>query len=146
MITFLIVLMIAVVAITLYLTSNANPFQEDDTIAENLYEKPSQLKFKTTWFSDDYVTPYFYHNGWKPLLCVDKPNVMNDHEYTIKNITYRLGNGNFEYEKKRWNNVGTCLENNQRVWEDVKKLRKQKQIDDQKEYMRKQEAYKRANS
>lgn len=146
MITFLIVLMIATIAITLYLTSNTKPFKVNDIISQDLYGKPSQLKFKTTWFSEDYVTPYFYHNGWQPLLCVEKPNVMNDYEYVAKNITYRLGNGNFEYEKKRWNTVGVCLENNKKVWEDVKKLQKQKEIDDQKEYMRKKEALKKANS
>jgi hypothetical protein len=96
--------------------------------------------------SDDYVTPYFYHNGWKPLLSVDKPNVMNDYEYVGKHISYKLGNGNFEYEKKRWATVGLCLEHNEQVWEDVKRLRKEKKEYDEKAYRRKQEALKRANN
>jgi hypothetical protein len=142
-----IVFMVLVVLITMYLTNSS--FTNSDgkkEIPKSLYEKPSKLKFKTTWWSDDHVTPYFYHNGWQPLLSVDKPNVMNDYEYVAKNISYRLGNGNFEYEKKRWATVGLCLEHNEQVWEDVKRLRKEKKEYDEKAYRRKQEALERANN
>lgn len=142
----LIIFMIVVVSLIMYLTNSSSTVSQEKEISKSLFEKPSQLKFKTTWFSEDYVTPYFYHNGWHPLLAVDRPNVMNDYEYVAKNITYRLGNGNFEYEKKRWATVGDCLKNNKQVWEDVKRLQKQKDEDDKKEYRRKQEALKRANS
>lgn len=149
----LLILMLVVVCVTVYISTK--PYNSLETtsdggkapqpISQDLYEVPSQLKFKSSWFSDEYVTPYFYHYGWQPLLQLRKP-MLKKYDYEIKDLSYRLGSGNFDGEKKRWATVGACLEHNQRIkfnYKESQKELEQSRIDDQKY---KAEAFKRANS
>lgn len=122
------------------------PNLSNKEISEDLFNKPSKLKFESSWFSDDYVTPYFYHNGWwQPLKRIGKP-IWGLEDHWVENISYSLGNGNFEYEKKRWATVGDCLQHNRNVYEQFKKdneslARQRKEVAE-----RKSAALKKANS
>lgn len=114
-------------------------------ISKELFETPSRLKFKSTWFSDDYVTPYFYHYGWQPLKTVGKP-IWGLEDNWVENISYRLGNGNFEYEKRRWATVGDCLKHNQNVYAECKKNNESLEKQRREIYENKKAALKKANS
>lgn len=145
---FLAVLMVIVIGLTIYLTNKfgTNTSETTSIISEHLFEKPSQLKFEPSWFSDDYVVPYFYHNGWHAILELKRP-ILDYDNYTLKNMTLRLGNGDFEYEKtKKWATVGDCLEHNKKMkleYSEKQVKLEQSRIDEKK---RKIEAFKRANS
>jgi hypothetical protein len=147
MILILILVMVSVGGLTIYLSNKSKPLvnKNDDVIPDKYYEIPSQLKFKSSWFSDNYVTPYFYNNGWHPLLTVNKP-ILDYEDYEIKNISYRLGDGNFDYEKKKWSTLGDCLKHNQEAYKQLKVKRKEWNEDRLRKEKQKIEAYKRANS
>jgi hypothetical protein len=108
---------------------------------------PSRLKFKHSLFSDDYVTPYFYHRyRWHPLLKLVKPADVCFGDFEVKNITYLLGDGYFFLPKEKWATVGDCLRHNQEVYKELKNHREYtKQCLLEKEN-KKKEAFKRANN
>lgn len=121
------------------------PNLSNKEISENLFNKPSKLKFESSWFSDDYVTPYFYNHGWHALKRIGKP-IIGLEDHWVENISYSLGNGNFEYEKKRWATVGDCLQHNRDIYEQCRKdneslARQRKEVAE-----RKSAALKKANS
>jgi hypothetical protein len=138
---------IVVLSAILYLNykSDSISVDEDYVVPENLFHVPSRLKFESSSFSDDYVTPYFYYNGWKPLLRVERP-MLDTQDYEIEKIVYNLGNGKFDYEKKRWATVGDCLKHNHEVRLELEKKRKESKEEKLRQENRKREAYKRANS
>lgn len=116
-------------------------------IPQNLYGVPSQLKFKEAWFGGGYVTPYFYHNGrWISLKSIGSDFCDSFKDNYIEPISWRLGNGNFDYEKTKWATVAACLEHNR----DVKKRCAEKNISLKRQREdkrnREQAAWKRANS
>lgn len=133
-----------IVGLIIYLKmKNIDPSKFDDV--------PSRLKFKPSSFSDDYVTPYFYHRyKWHPLLKLVKPATSLFGCFHIEDITYELGDGNFDMEKRKWATVGDCLRHNQEVNEELKKyyerLNKRLKADILERENKKKEAYKRANS
>jgi hypothetical protein len=139
--------MTAVFGLVIYLANKSDgaPTNNGYAVPDNLFQVPSRLKFKANWFSDDYVTPYFYHNGWIPLLSVIRP-ILDDDDYEIENISYSLGSGNFDYEKKRWATVGDCLKHNHEVRKELKQRLKEQKEERLRRENRKREAYKRANS
>ena len=113
--------LMALVFIVILLTENKSSASEGQStktveIPQSLYGVPSQIKFKNAWFGGGYVTPHFYHNGsWHTLNHVgsDFCNALKDNY--IEPIAWKLGNGNFDYEKKQWATVGACLEHNRDI-------------------------------
>lgn len=129
-----------------YFTSKPTLERVEKPIEPNLYNVPSRLKFEKTWFSGDYVTPYFfYYNRWVSIRTIGKP-VLSLEDNWIKDLTYSLGSGDFNYEKKRWATVGACIEHNRNVYKELEEnnislKRQRKDL-----HKKKEEAFKRANS
>ncbi len=146
--TIILILLGLVIGLIIYLAiKSENSVTKDDyVVPDEYYEIPSQLRFKPSWFSDDFVTPYFYHNGlWHALLGINRPMLENE-DYEIENIAYRLGNGVFDAEKVKWATVGDCLKHNQQVHKELKLKRKERREDKLRREKQKIEAYKRANN
>lgn len=129
-----------------YFTSKSTLERVEKPIEPNLYNVSSRLKFKRTWFSEDYVTPYFFHyNRWVSIKTIGKP-VLGLEDNWLKDLTYSLGSGKFDYEKKRWATLGACLEYNRNVYKELEEnnISLKRQRNDL--YNKKEEAFKRANS
>lgn len=82
-----------------------------------------QFKIVPTWFGGGYVTFKFsndYGASWKHILREgsDFCNALADH--FAKPVAYKLGNGNFDAEKIRFDSYEKCIEHNNKVIEKVK--------------------------
>lgn len=139
--------MILVVFVVIKLDSgNGSILLDSGEIPERLYEVPSRLKFESTWFSDDYVTPYFYHNGmWISLKRVDYDFTDPTGDRYLSPISWKLGDGNFDHEKKKWSTVGACLEHNREMRKECNKQNVSLAKEREERRRKKEEAWRRAN-
>lgn len=144
--------LMVLVFIVILLTENKSSASEGQPtkpveIPQNLYGVPSQLKFKEAWFGGGYVTPYFYHNGkWRTLNRVGSDFCNGLKDNYIEGIAWKLGDGNFDYEKRQWATVAACLEHNRKVEEDCIRINKSLKQQRKEARDRKEAAWKRANS
>jgi hypothetical protein len=141
-----VVFMILVMVVVIYLTNDDVNINKSNETPEHLFSKPSNIKFETSWFSDDYVTPHFLYNGrWISLNRVGKPRLGLENNW-VENVNFSLGNGDFDYEKEKWGTIGQCLEHNKKVnlecEENNKSLSQQRKSHEE----GKRAAFKRANS
>lgn len=109
-----------------------------------LYETPSRLKFEHSWFDKDYVTPYFYYNGWKPIMKICNP-ILDYEDYESREATYSL-NRPLTHVKDEFSSVGKCLEHNKRINEEIVKRNKEREQSRKEKKERLKEAFKKANS
>ena len=107
-----------------------------------------QFKIVPAWFGGGYVTFKFsndYGVTWNHILREgsDFCNALADH--FTEPVSYKLGNGDFNAEKIRFNTYEKCIEHNNKVFEKVKNsnisLKKQRLERDE----RLKKAWKKAN-
>jgi hypothetical protein len=112
-------------------------------------DSPENFKLEVvpSWFSNDYVSFRYTTNGvtWKTIQCARAP-FLSDDDWKMEHVAYRLGDGNFTYEKAQWDSKEKieAYEANERQHAKTGQValeeeRVQREV-------RRKEAFKRANS
>jgi hypothetical protein len=107
------------------------------------------LRIVSSSFSNDYIVFEYSANrgrGWKTIQCCKDPFLRSEDWYTMGDLTFRLGNGEFSSEKEKFSTYREILdyEKAQREKRDLKNNELAKHRDQLEK--NKEEAYKRANS
>lgn len=107
-----------------------------------------QFKIVQSWFSGDYVTFKFsndYGISWKYILKEGSDFCDSFKDHFAEPVAYKLGSGDFDYEKRSFDTYEKCIEHNKKVFETVKNsnisLKKQRLERDE----RLKKAWKKAN-
>lgn len=109
-----------------------------------------KLRIVPSWFSKDYVELEYSANGgktWKRIYCAAAPFFGSiDYDWKWEPLHYRLGNGDFTYEKEKFSSYQKIID-----FEKSEEIRYQKGVEEQKnrrvEASQKiKDAYKKANS
>lgn len=82
-----------------------------------------QFKIVSAWFGGGYVTFKFsndYGVTWKYILREGSDMLDNFANHFTEPVAYKLGNGNFDYEKEKFNTYEKCIEHNNNVIEQIK--------------------------
>lgn len=107
-----------------------------------------KLKIVRSWFSDEYVEFKYTKNGifWKKIYYCEPPFLgCLDNDYIWEPLSYRLGNGNFDYEKEMFSTYEKIKKFEEQEWK--KYIEGNESIKRQREEMRQKrlDALKRAN-
>lgn len=150
MFIFVVVLCIFYFIIKLIKESINSKTTNSESINKIKKEKYFKLRFNLSWFSHNYVTPEYSDNGgitWKPLLTFGPrigADVLDNH--ILEPISYRLGNGDFDYEKNyKWNTLEKCIEHNEKVKRDLIQFNKSLKQQREERNNRRKEALRRLN-
>lgn len=110
---------------------------------------PSRLKFKKSWFSKHYVTPYFYHKGkWITLNTVSEPFGSPFKKREIEPISWKLdtySENPFLFEKQKYSTLCSCLENNRKAEEECIRVNKNIAEEKERNRLKRKEAMKKLN-
>jgi hypothetical protein len=105
-----------------------------------------KLKIVPSWFSSDYVV-FKYKKGifWHTIHCCSETGYGIYDMCKWDYLTYRIGEGNFDYEKEKFSTYDKIKEFEAEEWKELidnnKKLK-----EEQKEYEeKKKKSYERAN-